>query len=107
MKPIEEFHAHIYFTPETIGSAKKLRDVFIAEGFTAGRLHEELRGPHTQPMFTVQVAKERLSEAVSFLMLNHDNHSVLLHPDSGNDLADHTMHAMWLGEKLALDLKKL
>lgn len=30
--------------------------------------------------------------------------SVLVHADSGDNLADHTLHAYWLGNEVALDL---
>jgi len=39
---------------------------------------------------------------VSWLMLNHGPHSVLVHPNTGNELRDHTEHALWLGEKVQL-----
>ena len=38
-------------------------------------------------------------------MLNRGGLDVLLHPETGDDLADHTAHAVWLGEKLPLRLE--
>ena len=35
-------------------------------------------------------------------MLNRDGLDILLHPETGDDLADHTRHAAWLGETLPL-----
>lgn len=32
--------------------------------------------------------------------------SVLVHADTGDDLADHTTHAYWLGDAVALDLRQ-
>lgn len=34
---------------------------------------------------------------------NHGDLPVLVHPETGADLADHTTHALWLGERLAID----
>jgi aromatic ring-cleaving dioxygenase len=37
-------------------------------------------------------------------MLNRDGLVVLVHPETGNDLIDHTTHAAWLGPPLPLRL---
>ncbi|MFQ5938851.1 MAG: DOPA 4,5-dioxygenase family protein [Alphaproteobacteria bacterium] len=37
-------------------------------------------------------------------MLNRDGLTVFVHPETGDDLADHLDHALWLGEKLELNL---
>ncbi|ANB11597.1 putative DOPA-dioxygenase [Sugiyamaella lignohabitans] len=34
--------------------------------------------------------------------LNHGSLSVLVHPHTGFDVADHTDHAIWIGEKVPL-----
>ena len=39
-------------------------------------------------------------------MLNRDGLTVFVHPGTGDDLADHRDHALWLGEKLELNLKR-
>jgi aromatic ring-cleaving dioxygenase len=38
-------------------------------------------------------------------MLNRDGPNFLLHPETGDDPADHPAHAAWLGETLALRLE--
>jgi DOPA 4,5-dioxygenase len=38
-------------------------------------------------------------------MLNRDDLVVLLHPETGDDLADHTAHAAWFGAVLPLRLE--
>jgi DOPA 4,5-dioxygenase len=40
-------------------------------------------------------------------MLNRHGLAVLVHPETGRDLADHTAHAAWLGEMLPLRLDVL
>ena len=36
-------------------------------------------------------------------MLNRRGHAVLVHPNTGDGLADHRDYPLWLGERLALD----
>ena len=40
-------------------------------------------------------------------MLARDGLSVLVHPETGDDVADHSAHALWLGAPLPLDLDSL
>jgi aromatic ring-cleaving dioxygenase len=40
-------------------------------------------------------------------MLNRDGLPVLLHPETGDDLLDHTAHAVWFGTPLELRLDRL
>ncbi len=48
-----------------------------------------------------------LGSFLPWLMLNRDGLTVLLHPGTGNDYADHTTHAVWMGEVLPLRLDVL
>ena len=48
---------------------------------------------------------EMLATFVPWLMLNRDGLVVLLHPETGDDLADHTAHAAWFGAILPLRLE--
>lgn len=113
---ITSFHAHIYFSPETRTSALALKERLAAAaitggtevtGITIGRFHEVPVGPHLLPMFTVVVPHQAFTATVSWLMLEHGPHSVLIHPETGDDRADHSIHALWLGERLELDFSKL
>ena len=40
-------------------------------------------------------------------MLNHAGLDVLIHPETGDDVADHTEQALWLGQKLELNIEFL
>ncbi len=40
-------------------------------------------------------------------MLNRGGLTILVHPETGDDLADHSDHAVWLGPSLTLDLSVL
>jgi DOPA 4,5-dioxygenase len=103
---ITEYHAHVYYQPDTKESAASLRREMEAR-FTArfGRWHNAPIGPHTRGMYQVAFAPAELPRLLPWLMLNRGGLDVLLHPETGNDLADHTAHAVWLGEKLPLRLE--
>ena len=45
-----------------------------------------------------------LASFLPWLMLNRDGLTILVHPETGDDLADHTDHAAWLGGILRLRL---
>lgn len=105
MASIGGFHAHVYFTGETAEQARALceaaRDRF---GVTMGRFHRKLVGPH--PCWSCQLAfpPEAFGEVVPWLALNRDGLTIFTHPETGDDLADHTRHAIWMGRMLPLDL---
>jgi aromatic ring-cleaving dioxygenase len=106
---IAGYHAHIYYAPDTRTQAERLRQG-IAERFTAARLgswHDEPVGPHPVSMYQVAFAVADFPRLVPWLMLNRDGLDVLVHPQSGNSLADHTRFAMWLGQALPLRLEVL
>lgn len=108
---ISLFHAHIYFAADTWESAEALR-IKIGKQFGPklrhwGALINRPVGPHPVPMFEINFTSTHFSEIVIFLMLNHGTHAVLIHPETGNDLTDHTTHALWLGKPLTLDLRAL
>ena len=47
---------------------------------------------------------DEFSRVVPWLMLNRAGLDVLVHPLAGNAYDDHTVYAMWLGDKLPLNL---
>jgi len=102
---IQHYHAHVYYDlASTRDRAAGLRER-IAAAFaetTLGRWHDELIGPHLQSMYQVAFPCELLASLLPWLMLNRDGLTILLHPGTGNDYADHTEHAAWLGNVLPL-----
>lgn len=59
-------------------------------------------------MFEVNVFNpEQLGTLLSWFVANRGPCSVLIHPNTGNDVEDHTVHASWLGEKVPLDIDLL
>lgn len=107
---ISEYHAHIYYDPAANRDlASAIRDRIAASFPEArlGRWHDQPVGPHTEAMYQVAFAPDQLSRILPWLMLNRRGLSVLFHPSTGDDYADHTDHAAWLGEPLPLKLEVL
>jgi aromatic ring-cleaving dioxygenase len=105
---IDGYHAHIYYGPATRGAAERLRES-MGQGFTVrlGRWHDEPVGPHPVSMYQVAFAVGEFARLVPWLMLNRGELSVLVHPTTGDDYADHAQFALWLGPPLALKLEVL
>ena len=105
---ITGYHAHIYYDRLTRPKAERLRRG-IGERFEArlGNWHDEPVGPHPIAMYQIAFAAEEFPRLVPWLMLNRDGLNVLVHPQSGDSLADHTRYALWLGERLPLRLEVL
>ncbi len=108
MATISGYHAHVYFDAASLDKARGLceaaRDRF---GVVMGRVHEKNVGPH--PRWSCQLAfgPEKLAEVVPWLALNRAGLTVFLHPETGDAIADHTDHALWMGEMLPLDIDAL
>ena len=102
---ITGYHAHVYFDADTVEKATALcaaaRDRF---GVVMGRVPARPVGPH--PMFSCQLAAsiEQFGALLPWLALNRDGLIVFAHPETGDDLADHRDHGIWLGTGLELDL---
>lgn len=99
------YHAHVYFGPETLEQARALCQQ-AGELFkvTVGRVHEREVGPH--PHWSCQLAFDSMEfeRLVPWLDQHRDGLDVLVHGVTGDDLADHTTHAAWLGEASGLKL---
>jgi DOPA 4,5-dioxygenase len=54
-------------------------------------------------MYQVAFNPELFASFVPWLMLNRDNLTILLHPNTGHPRADHLINAAWLGEKLNIE----
>lgn len=103
---ISEFHAHIYFSgADARAHAFHLRERLLADfGGTAGGVRETAGGPHPEPDLLVHIPVGRFADAVPFLMLNRAGLSILVHPETGEPVRDHTDNALWLGPPLALNV---
>jgi DOPA 4,5-dioxygenase len=105
MQTIQTYHAHVYFNADTIEQARTLCEHASERfGVKMGRVHERPVGPH--PDWSCQLAFDhaQLADVTLWLALNRKGLVVFMHPLTGNDLADHTEHAIWMGAVRELDV---
>jgi aromatic ring-cleaving dioxygenase len=100
------YHAHVYFGPDTAQQAREL--VAQAGGqfkVQVGRVHEQLVGPH--PAWSCQLAfsSAEFDRIIPWLDEHRCGLDVFVHGVTGDDLADHTTHAYWLGNEWPLNLE--
>ena len=105
---ITSFHAHVYYDAASRETAARVRQE-LGNRFNVqlGRWHDKLVGPHTQWMYQVAFLPDQFNQVVPWLMLHREGLDILVHPNTGDALADHTAHALWLGNKLAINTELL
>ena len=104
---IDSYHAHVYFGPETVDQARALCEA-VRDGFPGvemGRVHEREVGPHPRWSCQLTFAPELFAKVIPWLALNREGLTVFIHPNTGDALADHRDHALWMGELLPLKLE--
>ena len=103
---IRDFHAHIYFNPDQVETAKALgaaaRDKF---GVLEGHYHLRPVGPHPRGSCQLTVQADQFGEVAQWLVLNRGDLTIFAHANTGDDLADHTRHVIWFGESEELSLE--
>ena len=106
MNTIRGYRAHTYFHYERErAKAATLHKVFSAAPHRPmGRWRDEPVGPHPMPMYQAAFPTEQFPKIVPWLMLNRDGLTVLVHPETDDDVADHRDNPLWLGEKLDLNI---
>jgi len=103
------YHAHIYYEAGSRAAAERLHDNLAAmragnavSGLLfVGELRDRSVGPHPKPQFEIHFVASALPRLVS--VLGNAGLTVLVHPVTDDDLADHTTLAEWIGEPLLLD----
>jgi aromatic ring-cleaving dioxygenase len=105
---ITGYHAHVYYEAATKAAAARLRAA-LEQRFAVklGRWHDAPVGPHPCGSYQIAFPPELFGELVPWLALNRDGLTVFVHPETGDALADHSAHVLWLGESRDLDLGAL
>jgi DOPA 4,5-dioxygenase len=104
------YHAHIYYTVETRAIAEALQQRLAAgkasgefpELLFVGTLRDGKVGPHPLPQFEIHFPHAML--ALLLPLLDGSALTVLVHPLTDDDLADHTSLGHWIGPPLPLPL---
>lgn len=105
---IAGFHAHVYFNAASRDAASRVREGLGTRfDVQLGRWHDQPIGPHPKAMYQVAFSPEQFGTVVPWLMLNREGLDILIHAGTGDDVADHTDYALWLGEKLQLNIEFL
>lgn len=102
------FHAHVYYRPDQRGAADALRKRFVAmrpEVVFVGELRDHKVGPHPVPQFEIHFPEMALPTVRP--LLEAAGLTVLIHPLTLDDLADHTNLGEWIGEPIGLDVSVL
>lgn len=113
--PIKYYDFHIYYyghNADLVKESEALKANFLSHFELVAKdgsvivkelFDDKVIGPHVTQFWEVDVCRpEVFISVLSWFQLNHGKLSVLIHPQTGNDLLDHTEHALWLGEKLPL-----
>lgn len=98
MPEIQGYHAHVYFDADTIEQARALCEAAVEKfGLAMGRVHERPVGPHTDWSCQLAFDHQQFADVMLWLALNRNGLVVFTHPLTGDELADHTEHAIWMG----------
>ncbi|MES2192751.1 MAG: DOPA 4,5-dioxygenase family protein [Pseudomonadota bacterium] len=101
----DHYHAHVYFGPVTVEQARALCKAAGEKfGIPVGRVHEREVGPHPQWSCQLSFDRAQFDALIPWLESERRGLDVFVHGQTGDDLADHTTHASWLGHEYALKL---
>ncbi|KAH7409960.1 DOPA-like domain-containing protein [Phaeosphaeria sp. MPI-PUGE-AT-0046c] len=105
------FDIHIYFIPTDNEESQFASQLWerIRREFPELRIYrvwEMAIGPHPLAMFEVNLfTPEQFGAFVPWLVINRGPLSALIHPNTDDELRDHTQRATWMGQPLPLNLK--
>jgi DOPA 4,5-dioxygenase len=102
---IASYHAHVYFTGSEQRAIAEWSRGRVSERCPVqlGRSHDKPVGPHDMPMYQIAFDVAVFPRLVPWMMINRQGLSVLVHPNTDSPYDDHLVHALWLGETLALN----
>jgi aromatic ring-cleaving dioxygenase len=99
------YHAHIYFNAASLDQARNLcENAGETLKISVGRVHTRPVGPHPHWSCQLSFDAPRFDEVITWLDQHRHGLNILVHGVTGDDLADHTEHAAWLGQASELNL---
>nr|WP_286089050.1 DOPA 4,5-dioxygenase family protein [Pseudomonas sp. MWU13-3659] len=102
---IKGYHAHVYYDAATMEQARELcEEATRLFPVTMGRMHQKPVGPHPDWSCQLAFGPEVVGVVLPWLALYRKGLVVFLHPETGDELADHRDHAIWMGAIRPLDL---
>ena len=101
---IKDYHIHIYFdaNDRKFGlsqyQAQQLADDIqtLFPDAVRGIYNVGKVGPHGGTNVEVDITKESFAEILQWLQVNGRGLSILIHPETGDDLKDHLESSLWL-----------
>ncbi|NQV44521.1 MAG: DOPA 4,5-dioxygenase family protein [Rhodospirillales bacterium] len=106
MADITGYHAHVYYDATTKPIASVVRNG-LAQHFpdtALGRWHDDPVGPHPMGSYQITFSPAQFATIVPWLSFHRQGLIVLVHPETGDDLTDHTERAIWMGDMPELDI---
>ena len=100
------YHAHVYFSEATEQQARSLCvDAWRGHHVQLGRFHRRPVGPH--PCWSCQITFEasEFDALIPWLEAHRQGLDILVHPLTGDALAEHTELAGWLGNEVPLNVE--
>jgi aromatic ring-cleaving dioxygenase len=101
------YHAHVYYRDGERPAAEALRERLAGQAGVvfAGPLRDGKVGPHPISQFEIHFPEKALPAVRP--VLEASGLTVLVHPLTHDDLADHTTLADWIGTPIELDVRVL
>lgn len=102
---IRGWHIHVYYDAQSMPRARQLCERAAAQfPLSVGHMHQRPVGPHPDWSCQLSIGPELFGEVLPWLLLNRDGLTLFSHPVTGDDLADHRDHAVWIGQQRPLNL---
>ena len=103
--PLKGFHAHIYFDPVEVETARAFAERASARfKLAVGHFHLAPVGPHPRGSCQLSLGVEEFGRFASWAAEERGELTIFAHGLSGDDWADHTQHVVWFGASEELDL---
>lgn len=103
VQAIEGYHLHIYHGANDRAAADRVAqsvETLFADDLIRSSHAIGAVGPHTAPNVAVYIRSEGFGRIVQWLQMNSEGLSILIHPETGDDLKDHLDGSMWLGKQM-------